>query len=514
MKNKVIISILLISFMPGCAFSFDMHGINMINPLDSNSIPFQGIINQPSLELKRGTLTRNAVKNQYTIAMDKFMQTNVRSSYQDFKVLIDNVSPSDYIYMRLTQEMAAIGFFNLAELAMSKIQDDDIAYLLEEDVKNFYFPSYKLTHKDQLYLAEIYSNIMYNDQSREATTELMKQITLLMESDYANYLVAFGSMKNGDIIQAEKSINTAISKNPKNLNYKRLRAEILAQSNKPKDGLKSLEALNSKEINTVLFDKELHSSQQYILYKAAKNDYWKKYHLAYYYYDENELNKALRVLQASISGKKNINKEVYALTARVYYDMKEFEKSQDYALKAVDIDNSHPEALIVLGDIAFRNKDYKLAESYYKKASGKDNTYNAEIRLAKTYQQLNNSKKAKDIYSKVLKVSSNSYEAYYHMALLEKDREIAYLKKAIAINPDFKDGWIDLARVEIGNEDYDKALAFLGIAKYIDENDSRYYYYLGLILKNKGLTAEARKNFEKSLNLNPNYDLAKEELNI
>ena len=76
MKNKVIISLLLISFMPGCAFSFDMHGINMINPLDSNSTPFQGVINQPSLELKRGTLTRNAVKNQYTIAMDKFMQTN------------------------------------------------------------------------------------------------------------------------------------------------------------------------------------------------------------------------------------------------------------------------------------------------------------------------------------------------------------------------------------------------------------------------------------------------------
>ena len=39
------------------------------------------------------------------------MQSNVRSSYQDFLMLIDNVTPNDYIYMRLTQEMAAIGFF-------------------------------------------------------------------------------------------------------------------------------------------------------------------------------------------------------------------------------------------------------------------------------------------------------------------------------------------------------------------------------------------------------------------
>ena len=71
-----------------------------------------------------------------------------------------------------------------------------------------------------------------------------------------------------------------------------------------------------------------------------------------------------------------------------------------------------------------------------------------------------------------------------------------------------------MARLEIGKEDFEKALSFLGIAKYIDENDFRYYYYLGLVLKNKGLTADARKNFEKSLDLNPDYSLAKEELSI
>lgn len=78
----------------------------------------------------------------------------------------------------------------------------------------------------------------------------------------------------------------------------------MAQSGKPQDGVKALNDLESSEINTIVFDNELHSSQQYILYKAAKNDYWKKYHLAYYYYYEGEYNKALRVLQASISGKK------------------------------------------------------------------------------------------------------------------------------------------------------------------------------------------------------------------
>lgn len=513
-KKSLLISLMIVFTFSAPVLAIDMSGINFVNPLDNNPTTYQEDIGQPSFELKKMSLTKNSVKNQYSIAMDKFMQSNVRSSYQDFRILIDNVMPNDYVYMKLTQEMASIGFFSLAELAMSKISDDEIASLLEEDVKTFYFPNYKLTHKDQMYLAEIYSNIMYNDQSQEATSELLKQTSLLMESDYANYLVAFGSMKNGDVKQAEKSIEEAISKNPKNINYKRLRAEIYAQSDKPQEGLKYLSDLDSKEINTVIFDKKLHSSQQYILYKAAKNDYWKKYYLAYYYYDENELNKALRVLQTSISGKKNINKDVYALTAQVYFDLKEFEKAQDYALKSIDIDKSNCMALTVLGDIAFRNKDYKLAEKYYKKAANKDKSNNAEIKLAKTYQMLNNTKKAKDIYAKILRSSSNVCEAYYQMALLEKDREVTYLKKALAINPEFTDGWIDLARVEISKDNFDKALSFLGTAKLIDESNFRYYYYLGLVLKNKGLTAEANKNFEKSLNLNPDYSLAKEELSI
>ena len=252
-------------------YAFDMNGLKPINPLDNNPETYQEVIDQPSFELKKGSLTRNSIKNQYTIAMDKFMQNNVRSSYQDFKVLIENIVPNDYIYMRLTQEMAAIGFFSLAELSMSKIQDDEISSLLEDDVKLYYFPNYRLTYKDQMYLAEIYSNIMYNDQSREATGELMKQASLLTDSDYANYLVAFGSMKNGDIKQAEKSIAVAISKNPDNINYKRLKAEIYSQSDKPQDGVKYLDELKESDINTIVFDKELCASQQYILYKAAKN---------------------------------------------------------------------------------------------------------------------------------------------------------------------------------------------------------------------------------------------------
>ena len=122
--------------------------------------------------------------------------------------------------------------------------------------------------------------------------------------------------------------------------------------------------------------------------------------------------------------------------------------------------------------------------------------------------------KTKEIYAKILKTSSKAYRAYYHMALLDKDREETYLKKSVAINPEFTAGWVDLARLEIDRDSYDQALYYLDIAKYIDENDYRYYYYRGLVMKNKGLLTEASKNFEKSYDLNSEFDLVKKELQI
>ena len=510
--NKLVIFFLILSVLCTPVLAIDMGPIQPINPIEFSL--YQPNVISRNNNIKKSTLTKNSVVNQYNIAFDKYRQSNVKASYQDFKMIITNTAPNDYVYMKLSKEMATMGFYSLAELSVSKINDKELSTLLDEDLKIYFYPVSKLSYQDQIYLAELYSNMMYNDQCREATNELLKHNTLLENSDYANYLVAYGSMKSADIKQAEKFINIAINKNPKCINYKRLKAEIYAQSEKPQLGVKYLNDIDKNSLRTVVFDKELHSSEQYVLYKAAKNEYYKKYHLAYYYYDEGELNRALRVLQTAISGKKNINKDVFRLTSQVYYEMQEFEKAQDYALKTLTISPKDNKALIILGDISTRNKDYKQAESYYKKAEAWDDSNLSTIKLAETFELQGNIKKAKELYSKVLKVSSKAYQAYYHIALLEKDREKSYIKKALSINFDFKDAWIDLARIDIENNDYDSATSCLNVAKYLDDNDYRYYYFYGLILKNKGLIAEAQKSFEKSYSLNSDYQLVKKELNI
>ena len=155
MRDKIIL-ISLSLIISNSAFALDMKGISPVNPLEKTEA-YQSRVIIPSFELKRATLTKNSIKNQYAIAMNKFTKSNVRSSYEDFRNLIDNVTPNDYAYMKLSQDMASIGFFNLSELAISKMKDDNLSSLLEQDIKKFYFPTENLSKKDQIYLAELYS---------------------------------------------------------------------------------------------------------------------------------------------------------------------------------------------------------------------------------------------------------------------------------------------------------------------------------------------------------------------
>ena len=470
-------------------------------------------VNTIALPVKKATLTHNSVHNQYVIAFDRFVQSNVRSAYSDFKILIETMNNNDFAYMQLAEKMADIGFFNLSELASSKIDDKNLSDLLIGDIKSYYFPSKKLKSDEEIYLGEVFSNIMYNDQSREATSELVKNTALLSESDYGNYLVALGYLKSNDIVNAGLYIDNAIKQNPQNLNYKKLKAEILSQGKKPQNAIKMVDYIKTQKLYSADFTRKVNSLEQFVLYKSKKNYSEKMYHLGYYYYYENELTKAMRTLQGAISTKKKLNKDVYALLSRVYFDSQDFEKAQDNAFKALKIESENPIANLVLGDLSFRISDYKSALKYYKKAEASDKFSSiSSLKIAQTYELLGKDKKAYDIYERVLKTSNDCFVAYYKVALKDKTKEIAYLKKAIAINMSYKDAWIDLGRVAIERQNFIDAKKYLAIANYIDENDFRYYYYQGLLVKNQG--QDGTSYFKKSNALNPDYEPAKKELNL
>lgn len=454
---------------------------------------------------------------QFSNAVDRFVQCNIRTAWENFKLLVNDADNNDFLYVNFANKMADIGFFDLSNVAVSKIKDKDLSGLSIDAMKRFYYPRRKIKLEDELFLAETYSNIMYNNQSSEATSDLLKKDILLSNYDYANYLVALGSYKSDSFKQAAKYINIAIIQNSSNLNYQVLKAKILAENGNSFDAIRVVDNLKKQNLNSYEYEKKIKSLEQFVLYKTKKAQWEKDYHLGYYYYIENDSSKAIRVLQGALSPRKRAdNAMVNALMSEIYFSMNEFEKAADTARKAHKVNRNNSKALITLGDLCYWNQDYKLALDYYKKAVSQDKkSYVPLIKAAKTYQKLNNTKKADEIYTKILKTYSDCWEAYYNVALLDKSnkvKETIYLKKALAINPLFEAGWVDLARIEIDKGNFEIAQKYLANAFCIDENDFRYYYYQGLVNVNLENATQARYNFMKCLKLNKNFPDAQKAL--
>jgi tetratricopeptide (TPR) repeat protein len=474
-------------------------------------------LNRPSGNSQTIDLSENDAFVHFVNATDKFVQCNIRSSWEDFKTLINTAQENDFLYISFADKMADLGLFDLANLAVSKIKDKDIAGVSIDAMKRFYYPEKPLKLDDELFLAETYSNILYNNQSFEATNELIQNAQLMSTSDYANYLAALGYYKSNNFKSALKYIDIATSQNSSTLNYQKLRAEILAELNSPEDALKVVDNLKKQHLNSSEYENKIASLEQFVLYKIKKTDWEKNYHLGYYHYLENDSSKAVRTLQSALFGKgRHDNGDIYGLMSQVYLSVAESEKASDTAKKSLKANRNNPKALATMGDLSYKNKNYKQALAYYKKAENSDKkSCTILIKEAEAYQKLFNKKKTQEIYTKILKTHSDIAEAYYNTALLsssDNEKQIAYLKKALAINPLYESAWVELARINMKKENYYMAQKYLANVFYIDENDFRYYYYQGLLDVNNNNFSQAKYNFKKCLKLNANYNQAQEAL--
>lgn len=520
MRKITALFILLLNMLlltPSKALSADdFSPIINISPAEGNSSSEVNInLNKASAEMTIINLAPEDALLRIENATEKFVQGNIRASWADYKDLIVKTKPNDFVYIAIANKMADLGLFDLAMISCARTSDKNISALTIDDMKHYYFPRKKLKYEDELFLAEVYSNIIYNDQSSEATAELLKNTSLLSSSDYANYLVALGSHKSNFFSRANKYIDLAIMQNPASVNYKALKALILIDNEKPDEAIKTLAEIKKQNLYSYTYKRKIESLEQFILYKTSKYECEKNYHLGYYYYLENESGKAIRTLQSALAStkKKNIKAQILGLMSEIYLGINEFEKANDVAKKAHRLDYAEPKALISMGDLNYRSKNYKQALSYYKQAATRNKTsYIPLVKEAQAYQMLSNTKKAKEIYQKILKTRFDCWEAYYHIALLEKDKEEIYLKKALSVNLLCNDAWIQLARLEIDKANYNLAKEYLANAFYIDENDFRYYYYQGLVNKNLGNYSQAEYDFKKCLKLNPGFKEAQQEI--
>lgn len=514
-KCLAILVLLTIATSQTCFANEDNSAIN--EKFDKMSINLL----DPSMKVSQLSINFNIVIshieafNEFIKATDKFKQSNVEAAYDHYKSVLDYTDSNDFGYTVMAGKLADYGLFYLSEYACKKMSDEEITQNHVNNIKKFFYPAKRLPYNEEIYLAEAYSNVMYNEQSKEMMDELIDNEELLEAYDYANYVLALAAYKANKMSIAKQYIQVAITKNPQNMNYKILQAKILSNGMKPHEAMKIVNQLKKEYLTEAELQRRVNSIEQYVLHKCAKKEWEKNYHLGHYYFYEGNFNKSIKTLQSALTKNKSNNAKVNALLSKIYLSMQEYEKAKEYAQITVKRQNNNPTARMTLGNINYIHQNYKKALKDYKKA-GKNNDYQlqSEVKIAQTLQKLGEENDSKQMFEDILKKSSTEYEAYYNVAMVEPFKQKAYLKKALALNIMYIDAWLGLARYELSRDNFARAQDYLATAFYIDQNDFRYYYYQGLLYKNQDDIPTAMMYFKKCLKLNPNCVEAQKELGL
>lgn len=437
-------------------------------------------------------------KKSFSNAISKFENLNIEVAYNDFESLIEQSESSDYHLIILADKTAELGFFDLSEFAFSKIKDTDFSAINHRDTKKMFFPKQKIKKSDLVVLAEIFSNIKYNDNANEAIKELENHPRLLAEYDYANYILALGYLSSKKLDEAKPYINSALKTNPENVSYSMIKALAYAKDKNGRISRKIFNKIKKENILTESYNNDINNLSQMVNYIVTKNEKEKDLYLGRYYLGKNDYSKAIRILQGAIGTKKNTNALVYGSLSRCYYELGDYIKALEYAQKCKKLDSKNSDALLTFGDIAFKNGEYKSAIKYYKQAMYKNNKRIVLEKMALAYTSSSQPKNAFLIYDEILKEFQNSYIAYYKKGIMQNNNDIVNIKKALSININYTDAWIDLARIMVDRGNLAVAKNCLSAVNCIEGNANfRYYYYQNILDKKEDEILRTRREFQE-----------------
>lgn len=446
----------------------------------------------------------NFVKAKFASAENRFAQSNVKASYDDFNDLIQRASHDDYVFLVYGMKMAEYGFFDLSDALIAKLDDNGFTSSYVNDIKKYYYPSAMVNPKDVVYLADAYSNIMYNNMAIETTSELLNS-NQASESDYKNYLIALGYYKSNNLPLALKYINNALVENDVNINYLALKAKILADSNKSAQALKVLAKIKKADFKTVDFQRKVKAIEEYVLYRTAKAEALKDYHLAYYYHLQEKSLLATKVLQSTVLHAKQYSPLVFSLLGRIYYENEEPLKAQEFASRAFREDKNNYLASLTLADVSYDNRKYEDSLKYYKHAKKLTKDIEPSVGMAKTYLAMEKDKKSKKIYEKLLKKNQYDEDLLVNSLQVFPQKSDYFMPRVASIDISNNDIWLGLANMAIRDKNFNMAATYLNNSYYIDANNFKYYYYLSLVLRAKGDNELAQQSLIRCSRLNSDY---------
>jgi superkiller protein 3 len=215
--------------------------------------------------------------------------------------------------------------------------------------------------------------------------------------------------------------------------------------------------------------------------------------------------------------------EGWAYVGEAEADKFRLQEAGDALNKAAAAAPDNPEVLRVRAYLAETNADYTSAVSLYKRAIQKSpersflyiSLGHAERALKQYGAAIQAYQQASDLDPDDARAEGGMGTAYY--AMEEYDSARAHLERSLEIDPNYTTGWGQLGWTFYVQKEYDKAQPAFEKAVSLEKDPSRnaeYRHALGWIYLNAKQFPQAKEQFTRALEENPDLEGAKEGLQV
>lgn len=307
---------------------------------------------------------------------------------------------------------------------------------------------------------------------------------------------------------------TGTEKNPSALpvELESLNKKIHSDSLNPENYyLRSRYYLGQKDINKALAD-----INKAIQMDEKKSDYFVA--LSEIYLSMGRMPNCLEALKKA-EELDPVNKNALLKLAEAYFVLSDYENVFKYTNKVLDQDKINPKAYFIRGFAYAELGDTSLAIRNFQQAADQDqHYYEAYLELGVIYSSRKNPLAA-DYLQTATRIDPGRGEAYYLLGLAYQEQDnipkaIETYEKLLTIIPDFKEAIYNLGYINLVYlNDFEEAIKYFTRAIALDPKYTDAYFNRGYSYELKGDFINARKDYQKALEITPNYERSIQGLN-
>lgn len=334
-------------------------------------------------------------------AYKKLVTGDYQSAIEFFSKAVELGPDKEDLYYNLSDAYSRIGWLDEAETVIKKalalfegslklrLALAEIYFLKKEIDKVFLILAY-VNEKDpnNTLMNLLYTMAYASQENFIKAEEYAQKIDSSLESGFVDYKLATLYYNLGKKEKSFKKIDSAIAKNPENINYLIEKANFLADE-KDIDGALSL------------YKKVLDINKNYVdaYYQMAK---------IYLLYDNNA--EALKYLKIAVE--KDFNNPSYLYTlSLLYYKLFEYDKAIETMRFVVSLTPNDAEKYVFLADLYLAKNDIESAKLYYKEALNiSPNSFELIRKIAHSFKSYDKFCEAYEYYQRAYRLNSYEYE--------------------------------------------------------------------------------------------------------